>query len=97
MRGGTDLRWCAGRKTRYTYVAAAGSHKGGSPLTGIAKLDMLAATPEAAVAAHIDLGDTCDVGEPQFVPRSASPEALQGVGGWACCAEGECRRRNDMP
>ena len=63
-------------------MAAAGGHPGsGSPLTGIAKLDMLAASPETAVAARIDLGATCDVGEPQFVPRSAKPEELQGAAG----------------
>ena len=72
-------------------MATAGGHREGSPLTGIAKLDMLAATPEAAVAARVDLGDKSDVGEPQFVPRSTSPKELQGK--QASClfeTEGQC-------
>ena len=68
-------------------MAAVGGHAGGSPLTGIAKLDLLAATPEATVAARIDLGAECDVGEPKFVPRSTAPEELQGrsVVSWQFC------------
>jgi len=58
-------------------VAAAAP--GACAYTGLAKLDLRAASPEAAVAGRLEHGACWFGGEASFVPRSADPAGLQGA------------------
>ncbi len=67
----------AGRECRYTYVAAAAPSA--CAYTGLAKLDLRAASPDAAVAGRLEHGAGWFGGEASFVPRAADPAALKGA------------------
>ena len=73
----------AGRKCRYVYVAefeAAGHGLAIPPVTGIAKIDLAAPSPEAAVAGRIPFGAGRSGGEAVFIPSSGSISAGKAAG-----------------
>ena len=68
---------CPGRKCRYAYVAEAVGVERGH--TGLAKVDLDAATPAAALAGRLAHGPGWLGGEATFVPRSQDPAAMKGA------------------
>ncbi|EIE21342.1 carotenoid cleavage dioxygenase 1B [Coccomyxa subellipsoidea C-169] len=66
-----------GRKTRYTYVVTYKYGGGFDRPYGLAKIDLAASSPAAAVPAQIGFGRGRFGGEAVFVPRSTDPAALK--------------------
>lgn len=74
-----SLHCCAGRKTRYTYVVTYEYGDGFDRPYGLAKIDLAASSPAAAVAAQIGFGRGRSGGEAVFVPSSTDPAALKSA------------------
>lgn len=69
----------AGRKTQYAYLAMFDDKNDANAAGGIAKIDLLAGSPAAAVAAQIRFGRGRSGGEAVFIPRSMDVSKMEGA------------------